>query len=141
MIDLAREHARLNGIDVARFENGDVVESLVRLKNDGARFDVVICDPPKYARQAKDIEHALKGYLRLNLAALDVLEPDGVLVTCSCSGLVGRERFVELIGRVAEQSGRSIQILEQRGQSPDHPISASCLETEYLKCLICRVGG
>ena len=134
MIDRAREHARLNGIDVARFENGDVVETLARLKHDGVRFDVVICDPPKYARQAKDIEHALKGYIRLNLAALDVLEPDGVLVTCSCSGLVGRERFVELIGRVAEQSGRSIQILEQRGQSPDHPISASCLETEYLKC-------
>jgi 23S rRNA (cytosine1962-C5)-methyltransferase len=141
MIDRAREHARLNGTDIARFENGDVVETLTRLKGDGARFDVVICDPPKYARQAKDIEHALKGYIRLNLAALDVLEPDGVLVTCSCSGLVGRERFVELIGRVAEQSGRSIQILEQRGQSPDHPILASCLETEYLKCLICRVGG
>ena len=133
MIDLAREHARLNGIDNARFENGDVLETLVRLKGEGTRFDVVICDPPKYARQAKDIDHAVKGYIRLNLAALDVLEPDGVLVTCSCSGLVGRELFVELIGRVAEQSGRSIQILEQRGQSPDHPISASCLETEYLK--------
>jgi 23S rRNA (cytosine1962-C5)-methyltransferase len=141
MIDRAREHATLNGIDIARFETGDVVETLARLDGDGARFDVVICDPPKYARQAKDIDHALKGYMRLNLAALDVLKPDGVLVTCSCSGLVGRERFVELIARVAEQSGRSIQILEQRGQSPDHPVSASCLETEYLKCLICRVGG
>jgi 23S rRNA (cytosine1962-C5)-methyltransferase len=140
-IDLAREHARLNGIDCARFATGDVLETLERLKSDGVRFDVVICDPPKYARQAKDIEHARKGYTRLNLAALDVLEPDGVLVTCSCSGLVGREMFLEMIGRVAEQSGRSIQILEQRGQSPDHPISASCQETEYLKCLICRVGG
>jgi 23S rRNA (cytosine1962-C5)-methyltransferase len=141
MIELARAQAGINGIDSARFATGDVIDSLVRLKNDGARFDVVICDPPKYARQAKDVEHAGKGYVRLNLAALDVLEPDGVLVTCSCSGLVGREMFLELIGRVAEQSGRSIQILEQRGQSPDHPVSASCLETEYLKCLICRVGG
>ena len=141
MIELAREHARINGIDSARFETGDVIDTLGQLKNERARFDVVICDPPKYARQAKDIEHARKGYTRLNLAALDVLEPGGVLVTCSCSGLVGREMFLELIGRVAEQSGRSIQILEQRGQSPDHPISASCLETEYLKCLICRVGG
>ena len=100
---------------------------------------MVICDPPKYARQAKDVEHALKAYLRLNLAALDVLAPDGILATCSCSGSVGRELFVDLIGQVAEQSGRPIQILEQRGQAPDHPVSASCLETEYLKCLICRV--
>jgi 23S rRNA (cytosine1962-C5)-methyltransferase len=141
MTELAREHARLNAIEGARFEAEDVLDALERLKADARRFDVVICDPPKYARQAKDIDHALKGYLRLNLAALDVLEPEGVLVTCSCSGLVGRAMFLELIGKVAEQSGRSIQILEQRGQSPDHPVSASCLETEYLKCLICRVGG
>ena len=113
---------------------------LERLKQDGAKFDVVICDPPKYARQAKDVENALKGYLRLNLAALNVLEPSGVLVTCSCSGLVGAEQFLDLIAKVAEQSGRSIQILEQRGQSPDHPISASCLESEYLKCVICHVA-
>ena len=118
-----------------------MLEVLERLRTDRKRFDVVICDPPKYAKQAKDVEHALKGYLRLNLAALDVLEPDGILVTCSCSGLIGRELFADLMGSVAEQSGRPIQILEQRGQAPDHPISASCLETEYLKCLICRVGG
>ena len=118
---------------------GDVLEVLDRLRAEGQRFGVVICDPPKYARQAKDVEHALKGYLRLNLAALDVLAPDGILVTCSCSGLVGRELFADLLGQVAEQSRRPIQILEQRGQAPDHPVSASCLETEYLKCLICRV--
>ena len=138
-IELAREHAAINGIERARFELGDVLKVLDDLREAGQRFDVVICDPPKYARQAKDVEHALKGYLRLNLAALDVLAPDGILATCSCSGLVGRELFVDLIGQVAEQSGRPIQILEQRGQAPDHPVSASCLETEYLKCLICRV--
>jgi len=139
-IELCRYHAAINGLDRARFEEGDVLEVLDRLRRDGVRFDVVICDPPKYARQAKDVENALKGYRRLNLAVLDVLEPDGLLVTCSCSGLVGRELFAGMIGSLAEQSGRPIQILEQRGQAPDHPISASCLETEYLKCLICRVG-
>lgn len=82
----------------------------------------------------------MKGYLRLNRAALDVLEPDGILVTCSCSGLVERGLFADLIGQLAELSGRSIQILEQRGQAPDHPVSASCLETEYLKCFVCRVS-
>jgi 23S rRNA (cytosine1962-C5)-methyltransferase len=140
-VELARRHAAINGIDRAQFETGDALAVLNRLKGEGERFDVVICDPPKYARQAKDVDNALKGYMRLNLAALDVLEPNGVLVTCSCSGLIGRERFVELIGSIAERCGRPIQILEQRGQAPDHPISASCLETEYLKCLICAVGS
>lgn len=138
-VERAREHADLNGFPGAEFEAGDVLQVLERLRGEGARFGVVICDPPKYARQAKDVEHALKGYLRLNLAALDVLEPGGILVTCSCSGLVGRELFADLLGQVAEQSRRPIRILEQRGQAPDHPVSASCLETEYLKCMICRV--
>jgi 23S rRNA (cytosine1962-C5)-methyltransferase len=140
-IELARQNAVSNHISTAVFEMGDALESLERLKDEGRKFDVVICDPPKFAKQAKDVEHAVKGYLRLNLAAIDVLVPDGILATCSCSGLIGRELFADLMGSVAEQSGRSIQILEQRGQAPDHPISASCLETEYLKCLICRVGG
>jgi 23S rRNA (cytosine1962-C5)-methyltransferase len=140
-IELAHEHAALNGIKGAQFEASDALAALTQLRSTGQRFGVVVCDPPKYARQPKDVERALKGYLRLNLAAIDVLEPDGVLVTCSCSGLVGRELFAEVIGSVAEQSGRPIQILDQRGQAPDHPISASCLETEYLKCLICRVGA
>ncbi len=138
-IELAGRHATLNRLDQVEFETGDVLEIVERLRDDGQRFDVVICDPPKYAKQAKDVEHALKGYLRLNMAALDVLAAGGILVTCSCSGLIGRELFADLIGTVAEQSARPIQILEQRGQAPDHPISASCLETEYLKCLICRV--
>ena len=137
-IERAREHAAINGVSQARFESGDVIDVLEEMRLGGQRFDVVICDPPKFAPMAKDIEHALKGYLRLNLAAIDVLAPDGILATCSCSGSVARELFVDLIGQVSEQSRRPIQILEQRGQASDHPISASCLETEYLKCLICR---
>ena len=95
--------------------------------------------PSLPGRRAKS--SGLKGYLKLNVAALQVLETDGVLVTCSCSGLIGRELFAEVIASASEQSGRPIQILEQRGQAADHPVSASCLETEYLKCMICRVGG
>jgi 23S rRNA (cytosine1962-C5)-methyltransferase len=137
---LARENAAANGIEAARFEEGDVLPTLRRLASEGERFGAVICDPPKFARNPRAIEDALKGYLRLNRAALDVLEPDGVLVTCSCSGHVDRQLFAELLGQVAEQSGRPIQILEQRGQAADHPVSASCLETDYLKCFVCRVG-
>lgn len=140
-IDQARENAAINSIDRVEFEEGKVLPVLERLKTEARRFGVVICDPPKFAQRGKDVDNALKGYLRLNQAALDVLEPDGILVTCSCSGSIDRGLFAQLLGQVAEQSGRTIQILDQRGQPPDHPVSASCLETEYLKCFICRVGG
>ncbi|WP_422926855.1 class I SAM-dependent rRNA methyltransferase [Singulisphaera sp. PoT] len=138
-VEVARHHAAINELSGATFETGEFFPKLEALRSEGRRFGVVICDPPKFARNPKGVEDALKGYLRLNRAALDVLEPDGILVTCSCSGLVDRALFADIIGQVAEQSGRPIQILEQRGQAPDHPILASCLETEYLKCFICRV--
>jgi 23S rRNA (cytosine1962-C5)-methyltransferase len=139
-IDLARQNAVVNHLGKARFEAADVFDTLEMLRGRGERFGVVICDPPKFARHPRGLEDAIKAYLRLNRAALDVLEPDGILVTCSCSGLVDRALFADVLGQVAELSGRPIQILEQRGQAADHPVSASCLETEYLKCFICRAG-
>jgi 23S rRNA (cytosine1962-C5)-methyltransferase len=102
-------------------------------------FDVVVLDPPRMARTRGGLSRALKGYLRINLSALKVLKPGGILVTCSCSGLVSRDEFCEMIGDVARVANRPIQILEQHGQPADHPISATCPETEYLKMLICRV--
>ena len=139
-VEVARHHAEMNGIDGVEFRAGDVPNAVDQFRKDGEKFGVVICDPPKFARSPRAVEEALKAYIRLNRSALDLLEPDGVLVTCSCSGLVDRGLFADMIGQVAEQSGRSVQILEQRGQAPDHPVSASCLETEYLKCFICRAG-
>ncbi len=139
-IDLARQNAIANHARTARFEVADVFDTLETLRASGEKFGMVICDPPKFARHPKALEDAVKGYLRLNRAAVDVLEPGGVLVTCSCSGLVDRTLFLDILGQVAELSGRPIQILEQRGQAADHPVSASCLETEYLKCVIARVS-
>jgi len=139
-VEVARHHASLNGLDQAVFETADALAMLDRLRGEGRRFGLIVLDPPKYAKSPRGVEDALKGYLRLNRAALDVLEPDGVLVSCSCSGLVDRGLFADVLSQVAELSGRPFQFLEQRGQSPDHPVSASCLETEYLKCVISRVG-
>jgi 23S rRNA (cytosine1962-C5)-methyltransferase len=140
VIEVARHHAEINQIAGVEFEAGDALAVLERLRADGERFGVVICDPPKFARSPKSLEDAIKMYLRLNRAAIEVLEPEGVLVTCSCSGLIDRALFADILGQLAERSGRPIQILEQRGPSADHPVSASCLETDYLKCFICRVG-
>lgn len=136
----ARRNAVANGLGAARFEESDAFEALESLRDQGRRFGLVVCDPPKFARGQKDLQEALRGYLRLNRLAVDVLEPGGVLATCSCSGLVDRTMFTDVLGRVAELSGRPIQLLEQRGAAPDHPVSASCQETDYLKCVICRVS-
>jgi 23S rRNA (cytosine1962-C5)-methyltransferase len=140
-IERARQNAVINHLGTARFEAADVFDTLEALRHRQERFGVVICDPPKFARHPRAVEDAIRGYLRLNRAALDVLEPDGVLVTCSCSGLIDRALFADVLGQAAELSGRPIQILDQRGQAADHPVSASCLETEYLKCFICRAAG
>ena len=138
-IDLATANAARNGITSARFEASDVFETLDALRGAGETFGLVICDPPKFAKHPRAVDDAVRGYLRLNRAALHVLEPGGILVTCSCSGLVDRGMFAAILGQTAELAGRSIQFLAQRGQAPDHPVSASCLETEYLKCVIARV--
>jgi 23S rRNA (cytosine1962-C5)-methyltransferase len=118
----------------------DAFDALETLRASGEKFGLVICDPPKFARHPKALEDAIKGYLRLNRAAVDVVEPGGILVTCSCSGLVDRTMFLDVLGQTAERANRPIRILEQRGQAPDHPVSASCLEAEYLKCVIARVS-
>ncbi len=97
-------------------------------------------DPPKFARSRAAVDDALRAYARLNRMALDVLSPGGMLVTCSCSGHVTRDDFFFMLVNVAQQSGRDIQVLEQRGAAADHPVSATCPETQYLKCFICRVA-
>jgi 23S rRNA (cytosine1962-C5)-methyltransferase len=137
---LARRNAEANGLDHVRFESADVSQKLDRLRAEGQRFGLVVCDPPKFARSARDLDNALSAYVRLNRGAVDVLEPGGILVTCSCSGLVDRAMFLGVLARVADLSGRDVQVLEQRGQAPDHPIAATCPETEYLKCVIAHVA-
>ena len=137
---LAAANAELNGVaDRCEYRRGDVRVELESMAEQGTLFDVVVLDPPRMARTRGGLERAIKGYSRLNELGVQVLKPGGILVTCSCSGLVPRSDFVEMIAGVARASGREIQILEQHAQPADHPVSATCLETEYLKMLICRV--
>lgn len=136
---LARANAELNGVANIRFETGDVFSVVDQKVLAGERYGGVVLDPPKFARSRGAVEDALRAYHRLNRMAVELLEPGGILVTCSCSGHITREDFLYMLVGVAQQTGRDLQILEQRGAAPDHPISATCLENEYLKCFICRV--
>ncbi|HUE73909.1 MAG TPA: class I SAM-dependent rRNA methyltransferase [Pirellulaceae bacterium] len=136
----AVSNAELNALPQCKFDVADGFKTLDALTEEGAKFDAVVLDPPKFARNRSGISQALMAYHRINRAAVELLTPGGILVTCSCSGSVPREDFLLMLSGVAQKSGRDIQILEVRGAAPDHPVSATCLETEYLKCVICRVA-
>ena len=139
-LTLAVANAELNGVaDRCEYRKGDVRAELESMAQQNATYDSIVLDLPKMAKTRGGLKRALKGYRRLNSLALDVLKRDGILVTCSCSGLVTAEDFSEMISDVARTSSRTIQILEQHGQPADHPVSATCTETAYLKMLICRV--
>jgi 23S rRNA (cytosine1962-C5)-methyltransferase len=138
-LTLARSNAELNGLAGLTFVRGDVFDQLETLHKAGERFGVVVLDPPKFARSRGAVEEALRGYRRLQTLGLRLLEHDGILVTCCCSGLITTEMLVDLLAQLAEKEGREIQILQRRGQAADHPVSVGCLESNYLKCLVCRV--
>ena len=107
----------------------------------GHQYDTIVLDPPAFAKSRKTLETALRGYKELNLRALKMLRPGGVLVTCSCSYHVGETDFLEVVGAAAVDARRSIRILEKRGQAKDHPVVVNVPETSYLKCLICIVSS
>ena len=137
---LAKANADLNGAANVVVETADAFEKLAALKTAGDHFGMVILDPPKFARSRASLDDAMRAYHRINRLAVDLLEPGGILVTNSCSGAVSREDFLVMLAGVAQRSGRTIQLLECRGAAPDHPVSAGCLEGEYLKCIIARVA-
>lgn len=136
---LAAENARLNDVPNVSFERADVFDRLDALARAQERFGMVVLDPPKFARAGHAVEDALRGYRRLLELALRLLETDGILVMCCCSGLIARAQLHELLAQVAAEERRLLQILESRGPAPDHPVAATCPETAYLKCVVCRV--
>jgi 23S rRNA (cytosine1962-C5)-methyltransferase len=138
-LDLAKRNVEANGLENFTFVKQDVFRYLTEQVEKQRRFEVVMLDPPKFARSRSAVGEALKGYRRLYTMGVRLLERGGILVVSCCSGLIVLNDLIELIAQVAAQEKRDIQILEQRGAAPDHPTSAACLETTYLKCLICRV--
>jgi 23S rRNA (cytosine1962-C5)-methyltransferase len=107
----------------------------------GRQYDTIVLDPPAFAKTKRTVPTALRGYKELNLRALKMLRPGGILVTCSCSFHVGEGEFLAMLGSAAADAGRRVRILERRGQSLDHPVLLNVPETAYLKCVICQVIG
>jgi 23S rRNA (cytosine1962-C5)-methyltransferase len=107
----------------------------------GRQYDTIVLDPPAFAKTKRTVPTALRGYKELNLRALKMLRPGGILVTCSCSFHVSEGEFLAMLGSAAADAGRRVRILEKRGQSLDHPVMLNVPETAYLKCVICQVMG
>jgi 23S rRNA (cytosine1962-C5)-methyltransferase len=105
----------------------------------GCQYDVVVLDPPAFAKSKKNLPTAMRGYKELNLRALKMLRPGGILVTCSCSFAVSEVEFLEMLTGAAQDTHRTVRVLERRGQAKDHPFFLGVPETAYLKCVICSV--
>ena len=137
-LDFAQRNAAENGVSIDTLRE-DAFDALKALHAQGARFDVVILDPPAFIKRKKDIPQGQAAYRKLNQLALELIEGDGLLVSCSCSYHLGADDLVSAIQLAARHSERFVQILESGGQSPDHPVHPAIPETRYLKAFFCRV--
>ncbi len=138
-LELAAQNARQNSLSLAT-RKGDAFDVLEALAQERARFDVVIVDPPAFAKRKKDLPKALAAYKRLNQLALKLLADNGILVSCSCSYHVSAEELQDAIAKAARGAGKHLQVLELGGQAPDHPVHPAIPETRYLKAYFCRVN-
>ncbi len=137
-LELARGNANLNQVRI-RFVQSDLFPWLRDAITNGQRFDVVVLDPSKQTRSREELGEALKRYLDMNRLALQVVAPGGVFLTCSCTGLVREEEFLDVVRRAAWQAGRSVQVFHVSGAAGDHPWLLHVPESRYLKAVWCRV--
>lgn len=139
-IDLARENHRLNASTAnVRFVVADAFDYLRQLAREGRRFDVVVCDPPAFAKSRGEVDRAARGYKDINLQAFKLVAPGGHLLTFSCSGHVGLDLFQKIVFSSALDARRDATIVRRLGAGRDHPVSIYCPEGEYLKGLMLRV--
>lgn len=141
-LDLSIKNIRLNNLESSRVENinGDVFEVLRKFRDERRTFDVVILDPPKFVESASQIQKASRGYKDINLLAVKLSNPGGILFTFSCSGHISTELFQKIIAGAALDSGREVKIIKQLSQASDHPVSLNFPEGLYLKGLVCSVS-
>jgi 23S rRNA (cytosine1962-C5)-methyltransferase len=138
ILEVARANAAANNVAVT-FEQSDIFDWVRAAVARGEQYDAVILDPAKLTRDRSKVMDALKKYFAMNRMALDIIPPGGLLLTCSCTGLVGEADFLEMLRRVALNAGREIQVLQVSGAGADHPFRTDVLEGRYLKAVFCRV--
>jgi 23S rRNA (cytosine1962-C5)-methyltransferase len=141
-IELSSKNLELNNLNLSLVENinGDVFEVLRKFRDERKTFDLIILDPPKFTESASQIQKASRGYKDINLLALKLLNPEGILFTFSCSGHISPELFQKIVSAAALDSGREVKIIKQISQSSDHPVSLNFPEGLYLKGLVCIVN-
>ena len=134
---LAREHRRANGLPAppADFVQADVFDDVRRRVEAGESWDIVVCDPPAFAKKRADVERAARGYKDVNRLAMRLVAPEGRLLTCSCSGLVSADLFQKIVFSASLEAKRSFSIETRQGAGEDHPVALDCPEGEYLKGL------
>lgn len=140
-LEMARRHMALNDLDRRddTYERGDVFEGLRLFRDQGRSFDLIVLDPPKFAPTRSYVERAARAYKDINLLALKLLRPGGVLFTFSCSGGVEADLFQKIVFGASVDAQREVQIVEWLKQGSDHPVLLSFPESAYLKGLVCRV--
>ena len=139
-LEMADKNAALNGRELEWME-GNAFDLLREYAASGRHYDTVVLDPPAFAKSKRDLEKALGGYKELNLRALKMLGPGGILVTCSCSFHVGAQEFLKVVAAAAQDAHKSVRVIESRGAAKDHPVLLNVPETSYLNCLIMSVSN
>lgn len=137
-LQAAQRNAQLNGAHLETIK-GSALDMLKQLRDQSRQFDVIIVDPPALIKRKKDTEAGLEHYASLNRVAMQLLVPGGILISCSCSHHLELEQLQRVLLREARAANRRLQILEQGGQGPDHPVHPAIPETRYLKGYFCRV--
>lgn len=138
-LQAARRNQELNAITNVTFREGNAFDVLKEYDEVGRRFQMVILDPPAFAKNRDSLEAATRGYKEINLRALKILAPGGYLVTCSCSYHLSEALFLQLIAEAANDAKKTVVVVERRTQAEDHPILLTMPETHYLKALILKV--
>lgn len=138
-LQTATRNRDANGITNIRFREADVLNSLAGYQANGRRFDTIVIDPPAFAKSKTHLEAAERAYQDLNRRALGLLNPGGILISCSCSQHMSEARLFEVIAQASLETGRTLRVLERRAQSLDHPVLLTVPETLYLKCLILEI--
>lgn len=138
-VPAARRNAERNHAGNVEFREANVFDALREMEAAGERFDTIVLDPPAFAKNRASAKAAARGYKEINLRAIKLLNPGGILVTCTCSYHMSEEMFLGIIAEAANDAHRTLQLVEKRTQAGDHPILLGVPETYYLKCVIARV--